>query len=86
MKGKTRKGCTVDVAKVDAKALAWVALAPVLAAAGRLAEEVERFRDNPDAAALLADDLVAVELNQFDATVPAITAALSALAADVVAG
>ena len=86
MKGKTRKGGTADVAKLDANSLAWLALAPVLAAAGRLAEAVERFRDNPDAAALLADDLVADELNQFDATVPGIAAALSALAADVVAG
>ena len=51
-----------------------------------MVEAVERFHDNPDTAAILADDLVAGELHQFDAPVPGIAAALSALAADVVAG
>jgi hypothetical protein len=42
----------------------WAKFAPVLVAVRQMAEAVEQFRADPDAAGLLADDDVAYELRQ----------------------
>ena len=60
---------------------AWVKLSRVLAAAGALAAEIEEFRDDDDAAALLADDGVANELRQLAYATHTTSTDLAALAA-----
>ena len=82
MKAKTTKGGV----QFDARAKAWLALLPVLAATGQLLEALAVFDEAPDAAPLKGDGDVSNELFQLEEFVRDIAGRVSSCAANVVAG